>query len=233
MRTIPPTRVAAMGAAKMNEFIKVERDFTVTKALNDDGEFEGYASVFAVEDHYGDTVKKGAFKAGLQKLVKEKRKLKMLFNHDRFLPLGVFKEADEDDKGLYVRGKLTLGVQKADETRLLMLDGAIDSMSIGGYVRKEMWDNKTMKRELQEIELREISPVVFPALDAARIISVKSLPDDAGVRDVEKCLREAGFSTSGSKRLIRIIKAAPESREAVLDKAMLETIRTAIQSLKG
>src|SRR5690606_13084555 len=135
-------------------FIKVERNFTVTKSLDETGEFEGYASVFAIEDHHGDTIKKGAFKAGLAKLVKEKRKVKMLFNHDRFQPIGVFKEAEEDDKGLYVRGKLTLGVQKADETRLLMLDEAIDSMSIGGYIQKELVDMKTGKRELQQIELR-------------------------------------------------------------------------------
>src|SRR5690606_9636780 len=110
-----------------DKFIKIERDFTITKALDETGEFEGYASMFGMEDHHGDTVKKGAFKVGLQKLAKEKRKIKMLFNHDRYQPIGVFKEADEDSKGLYVRGKLTLGVQKADETRLLMLDEAVDS----------------------------------------------------------------------------------------------------------
>ena len=181
-----------------DKFIKFERDFTITKSLDDTGEFEGYASVFAVEDSHGDTVKKGAFKAGLQKLAKEKRKVKMLFNHDRFLPIGVFKEADEDSKGLYVRGKLTLGVQKADETRLLMLDEAIDSMSIGGYVRKEYWDNKTLKRDLTEIELKEISPVVFPALDDARVLSVKSLTDESSIGDVEVVLRDAGFSRNDS-----------------------------------
>lgn len=214
-----------------NQFVKVERNFTVTKSLDDDGEFEGYASVFATEDHHGDTVSKGAFKNGLRKLVKEKRTVKMLFNHDRFHPIGVFKEADEDDTGLYVRGKLTLGVQKADETRLLMLDGAIDSMSIGGYVRKELFDNKTLKRELQEIELREISPVVFPALDAARIVSVKSLADDADIGDVEAVLRDAGFSRKESKRLISIIKGVAPQRD--VDGATIKQLQDAINNLKG
>ena len=196
-----------------DRFIKLERDFTITKSLSDEGEFEGYASMFSVEDSHGDTVKKGAFKAGLQKLAKEKRKIKMLFNHDRFSPIGVFKEADEDSKGLFVRGKLTLGVQKADETRLLMLDEAVDSMSIGGYVRKELWDTKTSKRELIEIELREISPVVFPALDQARILSVKSLTDDVPMSDVELVLRDAGFTLKESKRLISIIKGSKTHRD--------------------
>lgn len=214
-----------------DRFIKLERDFTITKSLSDEGEFEGYASMFSVEDSHGDTVKKGAFKAGLQKLAKEKRKIKMLFNHDRFSPIGVFKEADEDSKGLFVRGKLTLGVQKADETRLLMLDEAVDSMSIGGYVRKELWDTKTLKRELIEIELREISPVVFPALDQARILSVKSLTDDVPMGDVELVLRDAGFTLKESKRLISIIKGSKTHRDVEGVSKQLQSLTNLLNSI--
>ena len=213
----------------INDFIKIERAFTITKSLDEDGTFEGYASVFDIEDHGGDTVRKGAFKTGLQKAVKEKRKIKMLFNHDRFLPIGVFKEADEDSKGLFVRGKLTLGVQKADETRLLMLDEAIDSMSIGGYVRKELWDNKTFKRDLLEVELREISPVVFPMLDAARITAVKSLSDIDGLPDLEAFLRDAGhFSAKDAKTIISKAKASIPQRDVG---AAIATLKNAITQL--
>lgn len=212
-----------------DKFIKLERNFTITKSLDEAGEFEGYASVFDIEDHHGDTVRRGAFKAGLQKLARAKKKLKMLYNHRELI--GVFKEADEDDTGLYVRGKLTLGVQKADEARLLMLDGALDAMSIGGYLRKQRVDEKTSKRELLEIELREISPVVFPALDSARIVSVKSLADGAPLADVEMVLRDAGFTIKEAKRLISIIKGSAPQRD--VDGATIETIRSAINSLKG
>ena len=216
-----------------DKFVKIERDFRITKSLDDAGEFEGYASVFDTKDHHGDTVRKGAFKDGLRKLIKEKRNLKMLFNHDRFLPIGVFKEADEDDEGLYVRGKLTLGVQKADETRLLMLDGAVDSMSIGGYVRKELVDQKTWERELLQIELREISPVVFPALDAARIVSVKSLADGATLGDVEVVLRDAGFSRNDTKRLISIIKGAAPHRDVGSIAGSIDALNNILNTIKG
>lgn len=216
-----------------SKFIKIERDFTVTKSLKDDGTFEGYASVFSTEDNHGDTVRKGAFGKGLQKLAKSGKKIKMLFNHDRYQPIGVFTRADEDDTGLYVEGKLTLGVQKADETRLLMLDEAIDSMSIGGYVVKEHWDNKYTKRELSEIELREISPVVFPALDQARILSVKSLTDDASMADVELILRDAGFSRSESKRLISIIKGATPHRDVERIAGSIDNLQNILNNLKG
>lgn len=215
----------------MMKWVQLERSFNIEKALNESGEFEGYASMFNTEDHHGDTVLKGAFKAGLQKLVKEGRKLKMLWNHDRYQPIGIYKEVEEDDKGLWVRGKLTLGVQKADETRLLMLDEAVDSMSIGGYVVKEKWDNKTLKREFLEIELREISPVTFPALDAARIVSVKSLADGAEIGQVEVVLRDAGFSRNDAKRIISIVKGATPQRD--VDGATIDTIRSAINNLKG
>lgn len=217
-----------------DRFIKLERDFTITKSINDDGEFEGYASVFDIEDHHGDTVKKGAFAEGLKKLAKEKRKIKMLFNHDRFSPIGVFKEADEDNKGLYVRGKLTLGVQKADETRLLMKDEAVDSMSIGGYVRKEYVHQKTWKRDLIEIELKEISPLVFPALDAARIVSVKSIEQLGDLAELEAHLRDAGgYSVKAAKAIIAKARSATSLRDvddgsANLAKALQE-LRSAIQ----
>lgn len=215
-----------------NQLIKIERDVTLTKSLNEDGEFEGYASVFGSEDHHGDTVVRGAFKKGLSKLVKEKRKVKMLWHHDRLQPIGVYKEVDEDDKGLYFRGKLTLGVQRADETRLLMLDEAVDAVSIGGYVVKEKWDNKTLKRELIEIELREISPVTFPALDGARINSVKSLSDNADLSEVEAILRDAGgFSLKDSKKIISIIKSSSSHRD--VDGRTAKLINEAIQNLKG
>lgn len=216
----------------MSKFIKVERNFTVTKALSEDGEFEGYASAFDIEDHGGDTVRKGAFKNGIAKAAREKRKIKMLFNHDRYQPIGVFKEAYEDDKGLFVRGKLTLGVQKADETRLLMLDEAIDSMSIGGYVVKEKIDHKTFKRDLVEIELREISPVVFPMLDAARIVSVKSLPDGATLRQLEATLRDAtDWSQKDVTRFISLIKSGNPQRD-VVDAATLKSLQNAINAIK-
>jgi HK97 family phage prohead protease len=212
-----------------NQFVKIERRFTVTKALSDDGTFEGYASVFDIEDHGGDTVRKGAFKAGLQKLVKEKRTLKMLWNHDRYQPIGKFTEAEEDGKGLFVTGKLTLGVQKADETRLLMLDEAVDSMSIGGYVVKEQVDNKTFKRDLLEIELREISPVTFPALDAARIVSVKSLSEVGDLPELEAYLRDVGgFSAKDAKTIISKAKAATPRRD-VGDAAAI--LKAAIRNL--
>ena len=216
----------------MDNLLKFERPFTITKALSEDGTFEGYASVFDVEDHGGDTVRKGAFKTHLAKL--GKRKIKMLSNHNRHELIGTYKSVEEDATGLYVVGKLTLGVQKADETRLLMLDEAIDAMSIGGYVRKEFTDQKTWKRDLIEIELKEISPTGFPMLDAARISAVKSLEHAAtnNAADLETILRDVGgFSAKEAKIIISKAKTCVPHRDVGIDTAMLKSIHEDIRSL--
>ena len=218
----------------MSSLLKIERQFTITKSLSDDGTFEGYASVFDVEDHGGDTVRKGAFKAHLAKLTKEKRKIKMLSNHNRHELIGTYKSVDEDAQGLYVVGKLTLGVQKADETRLLMLDDAVDSMSIGGYVRKQTIDEKTWKRDLIEIELVEISPTGFPMLDAARIHAVKSLEQSAlsTPAELEVILRDVGgFSAKEAKIIISKAKTCVPHRDVGIDTSMLKQIGDTIRSL--
>lgn len=214
----------------MSKFIHIERSF-VTKSLEENGTFEGYASVFGVEDSHKETVVKGAFKKGLEKLIKEKRRVKMLWSHDTDQPIGVYKDVDEDDDGLYVRGKLTVGVQKADETRLLMLDEAVDSMSIGAYVVRDLIDKVTRARSYLELELREISPVVFPALSNARIVSVKSMLDNASIPEVEACLRDVGgFSLKEAKCIISTIKAATPHRDV---ERAATLIQTAINNLKG
>ena len=220
----------------MRELIKVERNFGITKSLDESGIFEGYASVFDVEDAHGDSVAKGAFKAHLDKLIKEKRKVKMLWHHDRYQPIGVYKEVEEDGKGLRFQGQLTLGVQKADETRLLMLAEAVDSVSIGGYVTQARnLDKLGLRRELQVIELNEISPVTFPALDAARIDVVKSVAAVESLADLETFLCDTGgYSLKTARTIIAKAKGCASLRDAgdgAISKDALDTIRNAINSI--
>lgn len=210
----------------MARLIKLEQSFTITKALAADGSFAGYASTFGNEDSSGDTIVKGAFTKGLAKLAASGQKLKMLWQHDRYEPIGVFPVAKEDDVGLYVEGQLTVGVQRADSTLLLMKAGAIDSMSIGGFVVQELFDNKTGKSELQEIELREVSPVTFPANDKARISTVKSIQSFGMLSELEEHLRDVGgFSAKEAKAIIAKARGfgaeprdvAPEAAQLLMD----------------
>lgn len=200
------------------------------KASGNSRSFEGYASTFGNEDSYGDTITKGAFTASLAARMKSGQKLKMLWNHKRDEPIGIFTKSAEDDHGLYVAGEFTDGVRKADEVYALMKHEAVDSMSIGGYVIKELFDNKTGKSELQEIDLQEISPVTFPANTQARVSTVKTVEECVTIRELEAYLRDVGgFSAAAAKAFIAKARGAKSERE--VPDEIAELLKTTINNL--
>ena len=200
------------------------------KALTEEGEFEGYASTFGNVDRGGDVVEAGAFTKTLQKGA---GKIKMLFQHDPSQPLGKWTDAKEDRRGLFVKGKLNLEVQKAKETLALMRDGAIDSMSIGFRTLKQaVGDKPNVYRKLLEVDLWEISLVTFPMNDKALVRSVK---EDMTIRDVEKALRDAGLSNAFAKLVAAHGFEGAKSRLVTSrrDDGLLEQIQRATQMMKG
>ena len=134
------------------------KDFKFTMVDVDDevGSFTGYASVWGVIDSYGDQVIKGAFKKTLKD--NKGKGFPMLWSHNVMEPIGVIK-GREDDHGLYVEGQLNLDVARAKEIRSLMVQGAINGLSIGYQTIIEEMDKENETRKLKEIKLWEISPV--------------------------------------------------------------------------
>lgn len=164
------------------------------------GEFEGYGSVFGQVDHGMDIVMKGAFMGSLR--TRPFNRVKLLYQHDPSQLLGKFNEIREDDRGLFVVGKLNKAVAKAQEVHALMLDGALDSMSIGYRTKRDEIDRDAGTRKLIEVDLMEISIVTFPMNEGAMINAVKAgaLPS---IRDFQKMLmRDAGFSRSQAEAII-------------------------------
>lgn len=161
------------------------------KQLGEAGSFAGYASVFEVVDSDRDVVAPGAFAASLA--ARGAGGVKMLWQHDARTPIGVWREIAEDARGLFVRGELVMGVQAGAEAHALMKAGALDGLSIGFRTIGAEVDEETGVRRLTEVDLWEISPVTFPANDEARIGAVKAA-DIRSKRDLERALREAGFS---------------------------------------
>lgn len=166
------------------------------KALHQDGTFEGYGSVFGNRDSFGDVVAKGAFKRTL----KEDHRPAMLWQHDSQTPIGVYTEVKEDKTGLFVKGKFTAGVRKADEALLLLRDGALDGLSIGFQTKKSDLDEETGERIITEAKLYEVSLVTFPANDGARVMAVKN--GWLSPREIERALRDAGASRAQAKRFV-------------------------------
>jgi HK97 family phage prohead protease len=138
------------------------------------GEFEGYASLFGVADPAGDVVLPGAFRESLKK--RGVSGIRMLFQHDPAEPLGRWLEIREDARGLFVRGRLSLEVQRASELDVLLRGGGIDGLSIGFKTLEARRDRGTGLRRVAKIDLWEISLVTFPLLAGARVTTLCSLP---------------------------------------------------------
>lgn len=140
------------------------------KSMTADGHFSGYASVFDVVDSQRDRVLPGAFRNSLR--VRE-TPVKLLWQHQWENPIGVIEQIFEDAKGLFIRGRLLMDVAKAREAYALLKAGALRGMSIGYQVRKSRRDPDTGVRELQEVDLWEVSIVTLPANARANVTVVK------------------------------------------------------------
>ena len=174
------------------------------KAVNEDGLFSGYASVFEEIDSYRDIVKRGAFEKTLAESESKGRAVPILWQHDAAKPIGVYTELKEDEHGLYVEGQLNMDVQQAREALSLMRQKALSGISIGYNSVRYDTDVKSGVRRLYELKLFEASLVTFPACDSARVTDVKTILADGNLPSLpefEDFLCEAGFSRSQAKAI--------------------------------
>jgi uncharacterized protein len=161
------------------------------KALGDDGEFSGYASVFGNLDRVGDVVLPGAFAAAIPDFLKDGV---VCWQHDWEEPIGKPIECKEDATGLYIRASI-LPTEQGKDALILMRGGVVTKLSFGfdvksctrlygeacdPYFSADMSDGE--KAEYREYGIRlltqvdplyEISPVTVPANNSASITVVK------------------------------------------------------------
>ncbi|MFN4158509.1 MAG: HK97 family phage prohead protease [Gemmobacter sp.] len=166
--------------------------FTVTEGAV----IEGYASVFGRRDQGGDVVARGAYGASLAALGSAGRRVKMLWQHDPAQPIGVWDEVREDDRGLYVKGRVLTDVAQGREAMALIGAGAIDGLSIGYRTVRAERDGKG-QRILSELELWEVSLVTFPMLPEARVAAKGEEPEGDHWRDLATILEDARRMLAG------------------------------------
>lgn len=139
--------------------------------------FNGYGAVFSNTDSYGDIIAKGAFAKTLADHKSAGTTPAMLLNHDFFsLPIGMWTDLAEDDRGLKVSG-VFLTTQSGNDAYTAAKAGAITGLSIGYQVVAfdiSRDDDGNIVRTINEVKLLEISLVTFPANTEARVADVKS-----------------------------------------------------------
>jgi uncharacterized protein len=190
----------AMGSEQFKDSGEFKFTDIKLETVAQDGVFSGYASLFGVTDLARDSVSKGAFEKSLK--ARGAANIRMLFQHDPNEPIGQWLDIREDARGLLVKGKLSLGVARAQEVLALLRSKALDGLSIGFKTIRSQKDAATGVRRILEADLWEVSVVTFPMLPSARIADVKAanLPS---VRDFETWLRrDAGLSRSEARGVI-------------------------------
>ncbi|HDT5861319.1 TPA: HK97 family phage prohead protease [Aeromonas hydrophila subsp. hydrophila] len=205
----------------------------IIKAIGDESDthyfFEGYGNVFNVRDYSGHITLKGAFEKSIQRHAASGVPLPMLWNHDQGNQIGSWVEMYEDDYGLYMKGRLTKGVQQAETVYKLMKGGDLSGLSIGVWAKqKQMQDGSLM---LIELDLFETSVVSIPANYQSRVTLVKSMLNNnelPTISQVEKALREIGFSRSQAKVLLSLGYKGllPESQEEEVQDDVVEKVQS-------
>lgn len=161
---------------------KLEVPFEL-KAVDDAGNFEGYAAVFNNVDLGDDVILPGAF---TRVKATSGGKLKLALYHDLTRLVGA-ADYTQDDHGLLLKGKVNLAVSYARDAYELMKAEILDSMSIGFNTIKADFEERAGRRVriIKEAELWEASFVPFGMNPEAQILTVKS-----DIRLFENALRE-------------------------------------------
>ncbi|MDF2994668.1 MAG: phage prohead protease family [Xanthobacteraceae bacterium] len=210
------------------------------KDLSEDGTFEGYGSVFGVRDSYNESVEAGAFTNSLAKHKRAGTMPLMLWQHDPWTPIGVWEDLAEDRKGLWGKGHLLAGVQKADEAKILLKAGAIRGLSIGYREVDTQPAEGSGPRKLMEVDLLEVSIVSFPANPKATVKSERMEEfarrlrdgDPMPVKEFEDLLREAGIPKAMAVQIASVgyAKAIRSESEGKANNPAIGELRAAVSA---
>lgn len=117
---------------------------------------EGYASTNDVDRH-GDIVPASVWEAGIKNYLKNPV---ILAYHDHEEPVGRMTEHRVDEKGLYVKARISAA---AEDVFNLVKDGVLTAFSIGFRIVDAEYNSALELFVVKELELHEISVVSVPA----------------------------------------------------------------------
>ena len=145
----------------------ISSDFIIKSSTRENTVFIGYASVFGVIDTHNDIVAKGAFKYA------QSEEVRLLWQHDSTKPIGVVRFLEEDEYGLKLEAEINNKTVAGAEATELIKQRAVCGLSIGFSIKSSDY-NKQGVRVINDVDLREISIVTFPANKRAEIQQVKN-----------------------------------------------------------
>lgn len=209
------------------------------------GTLSGYASVWNSVDLGGDQIQSGAYSKTLAEWAAKGMMPQMLFYHDSEEVIGEWTKMVEDEKGLYVEGRLWVKADERIESAVkaynILKSNSVKGLSIGyrakDYEIQEQMDGGNI-RILKEIQLMEVSIAPWSMEPKASVTSVKSDRSWGGdiptKRELEKLLRDVGASTKQAKAIISGGHDALSRDEKAVDNSeVLDALKNLQSILKG
>jgi len=170
-----------MNSSKIKEYKKIQVPFLLEKSnLSEDNEyftFSGYGSTFDNIDRDQDVIEKGAFNKTIEKIISKGDNLPILWQHDMSIPLGIYIKFAEDEKGLFVKGRMPKDDSFVRERVMPQMKiGSVRKLSIGFFIKEWEFETREGKsvRIIKEVELFEISLVTIPANEEASVTEIKA-----------------------------------------------------------
>lgn len=185
-----------------------------------EGEFTAYVSVYDNVDSYGDVVTKGAFSVTLADWKASGAPIPLYWGHNIADPdfnIGEIVEANEDERGLWVKARLDLDNPKSAQTYRLLKGRRVREMSFGFATVKASDAERDGRyvRQLDEVKLFEVSVVPVGANPDTEVIAVRAAASSLAVQ------AKAGrtFATKNedmARTVVAELRDAADSLESML-----------------
>lgn len=210
------------------------------------GLIEGYASLFnTAPDSYGDVIDAGAYKDTLPQFLSDGF---VAWSHDWTSPVATPTAAREDQKGLFLSAEFHTHAA-AQEARSITAERLARGKSMGLSIGYEAlsWEERQVDtpyrglfgeltdkvRALTKIRLFEVSLVMVPAQDSARVTNAKSLSFDDHSEGVRVAVAEwLERSKAGSALRLKVGRAISEARRQRMA-GVRDSLAAAIDEIDG
>lgn len=199
------------------------------KAAGDTWEVSGYLSTYGNVDLGFDVVMPGAFDAWLA----SGQKTRFLYSHRPDQVLGTWQELKSDKTGLWGRARISKTTLGTDVHQLL-LDGALDSFSIGYIATEHEYDGDV--RLLKSLELPEASLVAMPMNPAAVVTAVKEWAEALETLPAQDAPTLAERMAAAGEELAQLIsdtRAVVQAGPGALNQKKRAEIENLLETLSG
>jgi HK97 family phage prohead protease len=215
----------------MNKFLDFA--FEVKSIDAEQGIIEGYASTFGNMDQGFDIVDRGAF----AKTLRENRgRVPILADHDPRRQIGWNLVAQEDDRGLYVKGQLDVKENQLARERFSLVKQALEldvkyGFSIGySTIKAEPDPTNVSIRRLKELKLWEYSLVTFPMNTEAAVTAAKHWASGPSIEEnLERFVAAMKGSGYDESQILSALGSRAATRKNEPDK---KTVHSVLQQLE-